>query len=593
MNNSDLELGFLLHKSGQFAQARSIYEKFIRKNPRHYDAVYSLGLLHAQEERFRIAAELFEKATRLRPDSINAHYNRGVALTALNAHEQALASYAAVLRLAPSHANAAKNRIGSLLKLKRFADALAASDQWRASAGDLPEVLDLRGMSLRELDRLDEALDCHSQAFEKDPLYLPNLVNRGIVLRELARFDEAMESYDRALAVEPENADAQYNRGVALQKMGRPEEALDAYDWAIRSAPALAEAYSARGTALCELARFDEALASYDRAITLDPDYADAHSNKSLCLLLLGRFDSGWKAHEWRKKTFRRLGLRIYPQPEWTGRQEIAGKTLFVHWEQGFGDTIQFCRYALLAQQRGAKVILSTQDALMRLLTSLSPAIEIIDCGSTPPSFDYHIPALSLPLAFKTDACNIPAAIPYLRADPERGRKWRQLLGDHGFKIGVVWQGSQLGTELGKSFPVAALEDISSLPGVRLVSLQKHDGLDQLASLSANMTIETFGDDFDAGSDAFLDTAAVMESLDLVITADTSIAHLAGALGRPTWVALKHVPDWRWLLDRDDTPWYPTLRLFRQKRRDDWTSVFSAMRCELASMIDATKGSNQ
>jgi hypothetical protein len=394
-----------------------------------------------------------------------------------------------------------------------------------------------------------------------------------------------MSSYDCALAIDPQNADAHYNRGVALQKMGRLEEALASYDQALRLSPDFAESHSARGTALSELGRFEAAIEDYDRAIELAPDYADAHSNKSLSLLLLGSFDPGWKVHEWRKKTFKRLGARTYPQPEWTGRQEISGKTLFIHWEQGLGDTIQFCRYAMLAEARGTKVILSVQDGLVRLLKDLSQTLEIIGSQSVPAKFDYHIALMSMPLAFKTDAGNIPAAVSYLRAEPERSVEWRTRLGDHGFKIGIAWHGSQLGTELGKSFPLNSLHGISKLPFVRLVSLQRHEGSEQLAALPEGMKVETLGDDFDFGPDAFLDTAAVMQTLDLVITADTAIAHVAAALGRPTWIALKRVPDWRWLLDRPDSPWYPTIRLFRQRTRDDWTNVFCEMEGELTRML--------
>ena len=587
MNDSDLEFGFMLHNKGELVQARSIYEKFIRKNPRHFQAIYSLGVLHAQQGRFQVAAELFGKATRLKPDSVHAHYNRGVALNMLAAHEPALESYRAVLRLDPFHADAMKNRVASLLKLKRFQEALDISDRLPEAIANSSDALDMRGLALRELKRLDEALDCHDRAFRSEPGHLGNLVNRGIALRELNRLEEALSNYDRALAIDPQNADAHYNKGVALQKMNRLEEAIENYDQAIRITGNFTESWSSRGTALAELGRFDDAIANYDRAIELEPGYADAHSNKSLSLLLLGKFDSGWEAHEWRKRTYKKIGARRYPQPEWTGAQDLAGKTLFIHWEQGLGDTIQFCRYAKLAQARGARVIVSVQDGLVRLLKDLSPAVEIIDSKSTPTHFDYHVALLSLPLAFKTGGGDIPADVCYLRAEPDRRETWKQKLGGHGFKIGIAWRGSQLGAELGKSFSIACLQGIAKLPTVRLISLQKHEGSEELAGLPEGMSVETLGEDFDCGPHAFLDTAAVMENLDLVITTDTSIAHMAGALGRPTWVALKHVPDWRWLLDRDDSPWYPTLRLFRQQRRDDWTSVFAAMERELAGKVDA------
>jgi hypothetical protein len=411
-----------------------------------------------------------------------------------------------------------------------------------------------------------------------------------MVLRELKQFEDALMSYERALTLDPQNADAHYNRGVALQKAGRLGEALESYDRALLMAPGFADSYSAKGTALSELGRFEEAIRNYDCAIEIAPDYADAHSNKSLTLLLLGDFKSGWKCHEWRKKTFKRLGARLYPKPEWTGERDLSEKTLFIHWEQGLGDTIQFCRYVHRAEAQGAKVIFSVQDSLVRLMKYLSPTVDVIGAASIPEHFDYHVALMSLPLAFKTEADNIPTDIlPYLAAEPDRRELWKERLGGHGFKIGIAWHGSMLGTELGKSFPLARLLGISKIPTVRLISLQKYDGSEQLAALPDGMKVENLGDDFDSGRDAFLDTAAVMENLDLVITTDTSIAHVAGALGRPTWVALKYVPDWRWLLRRNDSPWYPTLRLFRQEIQDDWAGVFDSMESELLAMVNATQ----
>jgi hypothetical protein len=277
--------------------------------------------------------------------------------------------------------------------------------------------------------------------------------------------------------------------------------------------------------------------------------------------------------------------LRSYPQPAWTGKESLDGKILFIYPEQGLGDTIQFCRYAELAEARGAKVILSVQDPLVRLMRQLGPTIGIVGQDAAPPDFDYHVALMSLPWAFRTDWNTFPARIPYLRAEPERVGKWRRIIGNGGFKVGICWQGNRRGqVDAGRSFPVRQFECLAGLPGVRLISLQKNDGAGQLLDLPAGMTVETLGDDFDSGGDAFVDTAAAMENLDLVITSDTAIAHLAGALGRPTWIALKHVGDWRWFLDRSDSPWYPTVRLFRQSQRGDWAGVFSEIERQLAAL---------
>jgi hypothetical protein len=276
--------------------------------------------------------------------------------------------------------------------------------------------------------------------------------------------------------------------------------------------------------------------------------------------------------------------LRSYPQPHWQG-EDIDGKTLFVYWEQGLGDTLQFCRYVALAAAKGAKVVLSVQDRLVRLMRNAGLPAEIIGAGLVPEQFDYHAALASLPMLCGTTLGTIPAAIPYLAAEAERVVHWRTQLGG-GFKIGVCWQGNRKGSDVaGRSFPVTMFEAIAGLPDTRLISLQKDESAEQLGEASADLGIESLGSDFDVGPDAFIDAAAVMMACDLIITADTSVAHLAGALGRPTWLALRHASEWRWLLARSDSPWYPTMVLFRQPKLDDWDGVFAAMAQKLGMQI--------
>jgi hypothetical protein len=304
----------------------------------------------------------------------------------------------------------------------------------------------------------------------------------------------------------------------------------------------------------------------------------------------MGDFERGWEHYESRETC-------AAPSPDWgvrwTGDESLEGKSLLILAEQGFGDTIQSCRFAPLAAARGAKVTLAVQDPLVALLECLKPGIMITALSAVVPTrFDYHIPLLSMPRAFHTRTDNIPASIPYLSANPWRIEAWNARMGTHGFRIGICWQGAVGGeVDIGRSFPVRHFETLAEIPGLRLISLQKNAGVEQLRDLPAGMKVETFGDTLDPGPDAFVDTAAVMENLDLVITSDTAIAHLAGALGRPVWVALSHVPDWRWLLDRDDSPWYPTMRLFRQPRRNDWAGVFAAIKTSLLELLAANRNS--
>jgi hypothetical protein len=289
----------------------------------------------------------------------------------------------------------------------------------------------------------------------------------------------------------------------------------------------------------------------------------------------MGDFARGLPLYEWRKRMPQPMEARDYPQALWTGAEDIHGKILFTYVEQGLGDTIQFYRYVSFALARGARVILSVPDPLIALLKNATPIVELLGWGQVPAQFDFHIPLASIPLAVDMRADTIPTSDHYLTAEPDRVACWKSRLGGHGFRIGIAWQGKEqvMGLE-GKSFPLAALAKIAGLSDVRLISLQKGEDAEQLAHLPG-MAVETY--DFDDGADAFLDTAAMMRACDLVITADTAPAHLAGALGVPAWVALKHVPDWRWFLGADDSPWYPSLRLFRQRATGDWDSVFDSM----------------
>ena len=359
----------------------------------------------------------------------------------------------------------------------------------------------------------------------------------------MGRRDEALASYDQALAVDPANIAAWYNRGGALRDLGRVSEAVQ----------------------------------SYDRVLDLNPDLAIAHHNRALCRLQLGDYAGGFEAYEWRKRcpTFDdpRYGL----ERPWRG-EPLAGKSLYVFPELYQGDVIQFSRFILAAEQAGARVSLAAPRAMHALLQTLSPTIELLDEGEVPDGYDYQSPLMSLPHGLKTTLETLPSR-PYLRPDPARIARWREAIGPQGVKVGVIWQGSTApyALPLQRSFPLAALKDLAALPHVRLISLQKVNGLDQLTTLPAGMTVQDLGEAFDPGPDAFVDTAAAMSCCDLVITPDTSVAHLAGALGVTTWLALPAIADWRWMSDRSDSPWYPTLRIFRQSVPGEWTQVFADM----------------
>ena len=466
----------------------------------------------------------------------------------------------------------------------RFDEAARLYEQILAVQPDLKDARHMLGVVRAQQGRHDEAYALIAPVVTANPNDALALANFGNVLGALERQAEAVAYYDRSLALNPGYAPAWFFRGNMLQLLLRYGEALQSYDRFLALSPGSADAWNNRGTSLQSLGRIEEALESIRRALSLDPAMAEAHLNCGFCHLLMQDFADGLPLLEWRKRMREPMEARNYSQPLWNGTQDINGKMLFAYIEQGLGDAIQYYRYVAFAQARGAKVILSVPNQLIALLSNAVPQAQLIGWGQVPPAFDFHIPLASIPLAVGMRVETIPVADHYLSAEPERMARWKAKLRDHGFRIGIAWQGNQLimGSE-GKAFALSALDSISRLPDVRLIGLQKNAGSEQLTQLPPGMTVERY--EFDEGPDAFLDTAAIMKHCDLVITADTAPAHLAGALGVPAWVALKYVPDWRWFLGRGDSPWYPSLRLFRQAAPNDWASVFAAMESELRPLI--------
>jgi hypothetical protein len=332
------------------------------------------------------------------------------------------------------------------------------------------------------------------------------------------------------------------------------------------------------GNALSGIGRYAQAVDAFAAANRIAPEYASAQYNGSLALLALGNFERGFAQYEWRwRATGKQAALDKFKVPQWRG-EAIDGKTILIHAEQGMGDCLQFCRYVPLIAARGGQVILSVHPRLKRLLKRLAGALAIVTDGDPVPNFDYHCPMMSLPLAFKTRIATVPAHTPYLSAEPALIAHWHDLLGAGQFKIGIAWQGNpDSPVERGRSMPLKALAPLARIAGVRLISLQQIHGLEQLADLPTGMVVERLDQSVDAGEDGFVDTAAIIANLDLVISTDTALAHLAGALGKPVWIALKHLPEWRWMQSRPDSPWYPTARLFRQPEIGRWDLVVADM----------------
>jgi tetratricopeptide (TPR) repeat protein len=561
-----------LHRAGRLAQAALVYASLAGR------------LMALQRPAEAIAS--YDTALALQPELVEAHNNRGIALQRLQRTAEALASFDRALSLRPQSAELHNNRGNVLRHLQRLPEALAACERAVALQADFAAAHNSRGLVLQALHRLEEAAASYQRSLALQPDMAEAHNNLGTVLCELGRPLDALASCSRALELQPGMHGVHTNIGNALRDLGRADAALAHYERALLETPRAAETHTHRGNALLDLGRIDAALASYRRALELNPRHARSHFNMGLALLLAGELREGLRSYEWRRQ-LDLVPARASSAPPWLGVEDIAGRTLLVYADQALGDTIQFCRYAKLAEERGAHVVLAVQAQLRGLLAGLSPTIRMLAPGEPPAGIDYESALMSLPLAFGTTLADIPAPIPYLRADPQRMARWRERLGAGGFRIGIAWQGSRNRIDRGRSVPLAMFAPLASIPGVRLISLQKDAGAGQPEDPASGMPLESLGDSFDSGPQAFLDSAAVMMHLDLVISSDTALVHLAGALGRPTWVALQHVPDWRWLLDRADSPWYPSLRLFRQPRRGDWDSVFAAIRQELAPLVAA------
>ena len=492
--------------------------------------------------------KLLVKSLEINPNQAATFFNLGVAHTRKKQFKRALASYDRAIAIRPNFVHAYLNRGEILEKFNRPGQALACYERALAIKPDLPLTHFKCGQLLEKLNRPEEALASYDLALAYPLVHM----NRGVLLQKFNRFDEALESFNRVLAISPHDAAAHVNCGVLLQNAKR----------------------------------FDEALASYDKAIAAKPDYAEAYWFKSLAQLLIGDYEQGWLLHEWRWKSkgYKHLG-RNFTQPLWLGEQPVAGKTLLLHAEVGLGDSLQFCRYVPMVEALGAKVILEVPPQMVSLVQTLAGDFTVVEKGQPLPDFDLHCPAMSLPLVFKTTLNSVPATIPYLHADPDKQTLWRQRLGAKDKpRIGLIWSGLMRGNidanpAKKRSIPLGLLEPLLHLP-LEFHSLQKNYLAEDVALLKEFTQIKTHQDELHD----FSDTAALIKEMDLVISIDTSVAHLVGALGHPLWILLPFVTDYRWTLDRTTTPWYPDAKLFRQSAKADWNGVISSVVQQLASI---------
>jgi tetratricopeptide (TPR) repeat protein len=497
----------------------------------------------------------FRQVLRGDPDNVEAHYGLGNALMVQGRFAEAVASYEQVLRLRPQQAEAHNNL----------------------------------GVALAEQGRLAEAVVHYELALQEQPAYAEAHYNWANALKVQEQYRGAAEHYHQAVRLRPTWAAAHNNLGLVSARLGEFEQARSCYEQALRLLPTYAEAHNNLALLLQTQGQLDLALIHFNRAIELQPEFAAAHANRAQVWLLLGHYRRGWPEYEWRSKIPGAI-LANLPQPVWDGT-DLTGRTILLRAEQGIGDTIQFIRYAPLVKQKGGRVLVEAPDTLLPLLRCCSGIDELIARGSPLPDFEVQARLPSLPGILQTTLADIPAPIPYLTVDVAMVGQWKKQLGAvRTFKIGISWKGiSKYPGDRERSIALRHFMPLARIPGVRVFSLQKGPGMAQLAELEQPDLITDLGSRLDETAGAFMDTAAVMKNLKLVITSDTATAHLAGALGVPVWIALSVACDWRWMIDRLDSPWYPTMRLFRQTTLDRWDDVFERMATALQGMVPAPK----
>jgi tetratricopeptide (TPR) repeat protein len=542
------------------------------------------GAVYKDLSQLDASVKAYKKALFINPDYTDVYYNMGIALKAQGKLEDAIKAYNKALSIKPNYADAYNNMGNALQEQGKLEEAIEAYNKAISIKLDYVDAFYNMGNALKVQGKFDEAIVFYNKVLAINPDYIGAYNNLGIALKEQDKLEEAINAYNKALAIKPDYAEACNNMGNALQEQGKLEEAIEAYNKALSIKPEYAVAYHHMGNALQEQRKLEEAVEAYNKALAIKPDYADAYFSLSYIHNLMGELQKGLKLHEWRLKLQESPTKHPREDLRWNGTKTLTGKSFLVYEEQGLGDIIQFCRYLPLLEQRGACVIFKVNPMLHALLRTMNCQIHLKDCISNDNEIAFEAPLMSLPHLFDTNLETIPTMSPYLFADPKKVTYWGKKLCKKSFKIGICWQGSKNKADFGRSFPLSLFKSIAGLPNVELISLHKGEGEDQIKDNSFSLV--NLGVKLDNGEDAFLDTAAVMMNCDLIITSDTAVAHLAGALGCKTWVALKYIPDWRWMLDRNDSPWYPSIRLYRQKKQGDWVSVFNIIKQDLFLLLN-------
>jgi len=548
-------LGVVLHQQGKSAQGEPLVQAVVAEKPDYAEAWGNLALIYKVQHKIDAAIEAFEQALKFDPANTDVRNNYGNLLTGIGAHDKAVVQFERAISLQPNRPDSYQNL----------------------------------GNAYADCEREDDAIRMYKRALALKPDYVHAMNGLGKVYRKQNDINAAIGIFREAIMADPRNADSWSNLGVCYREQARYREALEAYDEAIKWRPDHAECWSNRAIALHYSGQFDAAEEAYRRSLALKNDRADAHFGLAAVLLTQGKWTEGWSEYEWRSQMKESGPPRRYAQPQWQG-ETAKDKTLLLYVEQGLGDTLQFIRFLPLVAQKVGQIVLEVQPGLRRLLKGAVGDAHMVGQGDALPPFDLYASVMSLPALLGLALSDLPAPAHYITPEADLVEQWRLRLPQGKLRVGLNWQGNpKAAVDKGRSVPLRFLQPVLERDDITFISLQKNAGVEQLEQLAPELRarIHTLGDDFDAGKDAFIDTAAVMANLDLIITSDTAMAHLAGALGRPCWVMLKYMPDWRWLFGRDDCPWYPSTHLFRQQVEGDWAGVTSRISDALYELTHA------
>ena len=656
----DLAKAIALQRSGQFAAAYSLCEKFLKIKPRNVTALHLRGVLATQLGTYELAIKFLGLAIQYSPPSAALYSNRGIALQKSQQLVAAIDDFDRAIAIQPDHSEAHLNRGAALIAIGQLREGIESFETAIAIRPDFVLAHLNLGRVLRELGRLDAAANSFSSALVIQPDLIEALEALAKIFLELKQWESAVSVLQRVVVLTPNNARICNDFGVALHQSGRLSMAVQWFSKAIALAPNLSLSYANYGGLLRDLGRYPESIQNYDlsmsldredfealndraltrqamgdlsaaledfaRALAVQPDHGDIRTSQAMALLMAGDYRTGWAAYEWRWRTANaKLQPRVFQQPLWLGAEPLSDRTILLHVEQGLGDTLQFSRYIPLLVERGARVILVVPPPLLRLMQEFfqglsrysaqdaaqesahaiaqgaaaptSAAVEVLAAGRPLPDFDYHCPLMSLPLAFATDLTTIPQSHPYLVADPDRAQVWGQRLGPrHRLRVGLVWSGGarpdqpelRLVNER-RNLPPSKLEPLATVTA-DFYSLQK--GEPAVGEFKRQLAAGWNGPmmiDFTDELNDFADTAALIANLDLVISVDTSTAHLAAAMGKPVWILNRFDTCWRWMLDRRDSPWYPTITLYRQTRPGVWDDVIESVRTDLEALVRANR----